>query len=337
MKKILLLSLALALSNAFALSLQDALAKVPQTVSVKQARTEAADAKTNLERQLSDPLLTKPTELQARQRNELAQLQLTAAQRSAEANVVNAYTQALEAQKQVQIAEKGVDLRELSLNIAQIRQRNGSGTAFDVKDAQNQLEDAKKNLVSAKDGLSTALKSLQNIIGAFDNKVSVPQLAQLPAMVDVKMTETVVNRSTNVARARQGLEQAKQQVALLDPSYSAQSQIDAAKTQAENAADSLDSAQDNERLSVTNLFNQLVTARTGLGVQEAAENNAQDRLATDQKRLKAGLISQLQLTQTELSTLQAELGVVQARSTYLKAYYGFLAGSGGAGGAGGRG
>lgn len=337
MKKILLLSLALAFSNAFALSLQDALAKVPQTVSVKQARTEAVDAKNNLERQLSDPLLTKPTELAARQRNELAQLRLTAAQRSAESSVVSAYTQALEAQKLVQIAEKGVDLRGLSLNVAQIRQRNGSGTAFDVKDAQNQLEDAKKNLVSDKDGLSTALRSLQIIIGAFDNKVVVPQPGQLPGMIEAKMTETVVNRSVNVAQARQGLESAKQQVALLDPSYSAQSQIDAAKTQLENAADSLDSAQDNERLSVTSLFNGLQTARTGLGVQEAAENNAQDRLTTDQKRLKSGLISQLQLLQTERSTLQAELGLIQARSTYLKAYYGFLAGSGGSGAAGGRG
>jgi len=332
MKKILFLSLALALSNAFALSLQEALAKVPQTVSVKQARTEAADAKTNLERQLSDPLLTKPSELQARQRNELAQLKLTASQRTTEANVVSAYAQALEAQKQVQIADKAQDLRELSLNIAQIRQRNGSGTAFDVKDAQNQLEDAKKNVVSAKDGLSTALRSLQIIIGNFDNKVVVPQAAQLPPMVDAKMTETVVNRSTTVAQTRQGLEQAKQQVALLDPSYSAQSQIDAAKTQAENAADTLDTAQDNERLSVNSLFNALVTARTNLGVQEAAENNAQDRLSTDQKRLKSGLISQLQLTQTELSTLQAELGLIQARNNYLKAYYSFLAGSAGAGG-----
>jgi outer membrane protein, heavy metal efflux system len=320
-----LIAVSAAFSSAFALTMPEALAKVDLQGNVKLAKAELNDAKANLDRQLSDPLITKPSELQARQRLELAQNKVAAAQRAAASSITSSFTQALGAQKQVQLAQKSLELSTLSLKISDIRQKNGSGTALDLRDSQRALEDAKKNANSAQDGLDLAIKSLKNAVGEFDGKLTSP--SDLPELPDEKMIDTILNRSSNLLQTRQGLDSLKLQRSVQDPSYTAQSQIDATDKQLGDTAQNLSDLQDNERIAVRSSYNSVISAYKGLAVASKALENANDKLDNDQKRFKGGLISQVQLTQTELSTVQTELSLVQARNSYLTSYYSFLNGS----------
>lgn len=318
---------ALSFSSASALTLGEALSKTDLQGNVKLAKAEWSDAKINLDRQLADPLLIKPTEVQARQRFELAQAKLSAAQRSANSSIVSSFTQALAAQKQIQLVKKSVEISEISLKISDIRQKNGSGTLLDVRDAQRSLDDAQKNLAAAQDGFNLALRSLKNLVGEFDNTlVASKDLPDLPAE---KMIDTVLARSVNALQVRQGLDLLKVQRSVQDPSYVAQSQIDATDKQIADTEQNLSDLLDGERVQVRSLFNAAVSAYKGIAVSDKAENNAQDKLQNDQKRFKGGLISQVQLVQTELGTIQAELALLQAKNSYLTSYYAFLSGSGG--------
>lgn len=318
MKPVLFLSVLLTISQAFAIDLGGALFRIETIGSVKLAKAEVTEAQSNYNRQLTDPALTKPTQIQARQRVELAQAKLDAARRAAQVQVVNAYTQALEAAQQVALAQKAVELSEMSVNIAQIRLNNGSGTALDLKDAQRSLQDAQKNANTAKNGYNLSLKNLKNLIGQFEK---LDPIAQLPAVPDDSIVETIAGRSVNLLQLKQGLEMAQMQVGLLDPSYASQSQIDAAQLQADNVAQNLEDVMNGEVLQVGSSYDQLTSAYKGIDIAGKAQDNTEEAYNNDVKRLQSGLISKIALKQSELKLVQANLGLLQARNAYVRSFY----------------
>lgn len=322
--KPLLLALALFAAQALAqnYTLETALAKAKDQATVLSAQVELADAKANLGRVLSDPLLTKPSKVQAEQRVATAEASLKRSTAQAQNSIVSAYAQVLEAGAQVRLAQKAQDLSQRSLEVAQIRQKNGSGTALDVKNAQNRLEDSQKNLSAAESGLALAQSSLRSLIGPFQT------LAALPAQ-DVPgnaVLKDLLAQNPDLVQSRQRVELAQMQVDLLDPSYAARADIDAAKARAEQAAQGNKEIERAFGLQYDSLYQQVQSAAKSLTVQQAALANARETQANDKKRLDSGLISGLVFLQTELSTLQAELGALQARGNFLRAIYSLYAG-----------
>ena len=325
-KSVMVMVLLAGVAFAQQVSLPDALKKVEQVGTVKLAKLEVQDAQANLTRNLSDPLLTLPTEVQARQRVKTSELKYQDSLLQTRSQIVSAYTSVLEAQFQLTLAEKSTDVFEQALKIAKIRQKNGSGTVLDVRDAERQLADAQKNVSAAKNGLSLAKQSLANQIGTFE-KLS-DQLT-LPELPKAEVIAEIVNRNPNVLQLNQAVELSQMQVDLLDPSYASQSQIDSAKSGVVQAAQNLDDVKDSIKVQVQSLYDNVASAWKGYQVQLKARENAKDQLATQKKRLAGGLISPFDFLQAELRDLQAELALVQARDAYLKAYYGLQAGSGG--------
>jgi outer membrane protein TolC len=322
--KPLLLALVLFAAQALAqnYTLETALAKAKDQATVLSAQVELADAKANLGRVLSDPLLTKPSKVQAEQRVATAEASLKRSTAQAQNSIVSAYAQVLEAGAQVRLAQKAQDLSQRSLEVAQIRQKNGSGTALDVKNAQNRLEDSQKNLSAAESGLALAQSSLRSLIGPFQT------LAALPAQ-DVPgntVLKDLLAQNPDLVQSRQRVELAQMQVDLLDPSYAARADIDAAKARAEQAAQGNKEIERAFGLQYDSLYQQVQSAAKSLTVQQAALANARETQANDKKRLDSGLISGLVFLQTELSTLQAELGALQARGNFLRAIYSLYAG-----------
>ncbi|GEM49970.1 TolC family protein [Deinococcus cellulosilyticus] len=315
-------------SGAFAqqYTLPEALKQVDKVGSVVLAKLEVEDAQANLTRTLSDPLLTRPTEIQARQRLKTAQVKYDDAVRQAQSQIVSAYTGVLEAQEQVTLAEKSTDVLEQALKIAQIRQKNGSGTALDVRDAERQLADAEKNVAAAKNGLSLSKQNLANLIGKFEKigeQLSLPELPKSDAIAQI------VERSPNTLQLLQAVELTQMQLDLLDPSYAAQTQIDSAKSSLTQAQQNLSDIRNSLKVQAQSLYDNLLSAQKGYQVAVKARENAREQLASQKKRLSGGLISPFDFMRAELTDMQAELSLVQARDNYLKAYYAFLAGSGG--------
>jgi outer membrane protein TolC len=305
------------------LTLESALAKAVEQAPVVAAKAELDDAKANLGRVLSDPLLTRPTRVQAEQRAALAQASYERSLAQAQSSIVASYTQVLEAQVQVRLAQKALEVAARGLEIAQIRQRNGSGTALDVRNAQNRLDDAKSNASRAEDGLALAQSSLRSLVGAFN---AITPLPSPPALPEASVLQGLLAKNPDVLQARQRAELAQLQVELLDPSYAARADIDAARSRAEQAVAGAKEIERGLALQYDSLYQNLQAAARSLAVQQAALANAREALANDKKRLEAGLISQVAYLQTELSYTQAELAAQQALGNYFRAYYSLLAG-----------
>lgn len=208
------------------------------------------------------------------------------------------------------------------LEVAQIRQRNGSGTALDVRNAQNRLEEARSNLNRAENGLALAQASLRSLVGLLRPW----PLCPTPAMPEASVVQGLLGKNPDVLQARQRVELAQLQVELLDPSYAARAEIDAARSRAEQAVAGAREIERGLALQYDSLLQNLQAAARALSVQQSALANARETLANDKKRLDAGLISQVAYLQTELSFIQAELAAQQALGNYFRAYYSLLAG-----------
>lgn len=313
----------LTLAQAQNLNLEAALAKAWEQAPVVAAKAELDDASANLTRVLADPLLTRPTKLQAEQRAAFAQSSFDRAVIQAQNSIVGAYAQVLEAQVQVRLAQKALEIATRGLEIAQIRQRNGSGTALDVRNAQNRLDDARSNATRAENGLALAQTSLQSLVGAFNAVAALPNPPALPEATTVR---ELLGKNPDVLQARQRSELASLQVELLDPSYAARADIDAARSRASQASAGAREIERGLGLQYDSLFQNLQAASRALGIQQAALANARETLNNDKKRLDAGLISAVAYLQTELSFIQAELAAQQAQGNYWRAYYSLLAG-----------
>ncbi len=317
------LLLGLALAQTPNLTLETALTKAAQQAPVLAAKAELDDAQTNLQRVLADPLLTRPSRVQAEQRSALAQASYERALVQAQSSIVAAYTQVLEAELQLKLAQKAQEIARRGLEVAQIRLRNGSGTALDVRNAQNRLDEAQSNTTRAQNGLALARASLESLVGPF---ASLAPLPTPPALPQAGMVRELLNKNPDVLQARQRGELAALQVELLDPSYAALAEIEAAKARAEQAQAGAREIARGLGLQYNSLYQNLEAADRSLNVQKAALENARETLANDKKRLDAGLISQLAYLQSELSFIQAELAYQQAQGNYWRAYYALLAG-----------
>ncbi|HEU4741565.1 MAG TPA: TolC family protein [Meiothermus sp.] len=308
------------------LTLQAALAKATEQAPVQSAQTELSDAQVSLQRTLADPLLTRPARLQAEQRVALAQANLNRAKAQAESSIVQAYTQALEAEQQVALAKKSAELAERNFEVAQIRQKNGSGTALDTKSAQARLEDARRGQAFAEQGLANARSNLRSLVGEFSGLAALPTA---PALPERSLLQTLLEQTPDVVQAQQRVELANLQAELLDPSYAAKADIEAAKARAEQAAAGAREIRRGLGLQYDNLYSQTQNAFRALSIQQALLQNAREQLAADKRRLDSGLISPLAYAQSELAALQAELAALQAQGGYLRALYGLYAGSAG--------
>lgn len=308
------------------LTLSSALGKAASQAPVVSAQSELADAKANLQRVLADPLLTRPAKVQAEQRVTLSQANYDRAVAQAQYNIVNAYMQVLEAEVQNRLTDKALDLANRNVDVAQIRQRNGSGTQLDVRQAINRRDESRTNSARADSGLSLARSSLRSLVGSFD---ALANPTNPPAMPDAGITKDLLSKTPDVVQLRQRVDLANLQVDLLDPSYAAKADIDAAKARAEQAAAGAKEIERAFILQYDSLYQNLQSANRALAVQQAGLTNAKDVLANDKKRLDAGLISALAYTQSELSSIQAEYSQQQAEGNYLRAYYNLLAGGAG--------
>lgn len=329
MKPLLLALLALTpLAFAQTLGFSEALQKAAAQATVQSAAAELADAKANLDRVLSDPLLTRPTELQARQRLALADASYKRGLAQAEASIAGAYAQVLEAQSQLRTARKGVEVAQKGLEAAQIRARNGSGTALDVRNAQARLDDSQRGQTAAENGLALAERSLRSLVGDFSAVAALPSPPN-PAVPLPAIQGELLQSNPDRLQAAQRAELARLQVELLDPSYSARADIDAAKVRLEQAEAGLKELSRSLGLQIEGLYQQVQNTSRGLSIAQNQLQNAREQLAADRRRFEAGLISQIAFLQGELTSLQSEAAWQQAQGAYFRALYNLYASGGG--------
>ena len=314
---------------AFALSLDEALALALERPAILTAQLELDEARANLERREADPLALRPDVEAARQRFDLAQASYEQAYFQSLSEVGGAYADALKARQEAELNRRRVSLNEQLVRAAEIRVRNGTATDLDLQEATTTLESSQQAQSAAQEALNLAQRRLN---GLLEQSVRLEALEPIPesALVNVPPLEQVLTNAEaypTVLEAQQALDLAELNSDLLDPIFTPRSEI-------ESAGVALETAQETEReiardyaLEVRDLYSQARTARTALQVAQETLANAQERLAAQQNRLEAGLISQLELQQSEIAYNEAEFGALAARSDYLSALLALQAGS----------
>ena len=324
-----ILFLALSLATAQALTFEEALAGAPERSGVATARIELRDAIINLERTREDPLAVRSDILQAEQRLELARSSFIQTYYAALQEIASAYTGVLQGQKSVAVAQKAAAVSENLLEIAQIRRENGSGTQLDLEEARTSLSEAQSGLRSARDNLNVALNNLETILG---RELEPGDLEPIPDdyLVQIPVLPAVLQAAEDhptVVQAEQGVALSQLNTELLDPSYASRSQIDGAGTGLTNAQEGLRETERSFRIQARNLYNAAESAQETYQVQQRALRNADERLETQRQRFEGGLIARIELSQAELSNLQAELQALQARYGYLTSLLDLQAGT----------
>ncbi|MDZ7705048.1 MAG: TolC family protein [Trueperaceae bacterium] len=319
--------LLLLLPTAYALTLNEALTNVDNRTAVVNAEAELDNARVALARTEADPLALRNERVQARQRVELAEAELTKARYDATTEISRAYTRAFEAERQVALAAESVAVSEQALTIARIRFERGGATELDVRDAEQSLQDARSNAAAAREGLQLARNNLASLVTQDLGTLASVPLVTLPPVPPLDAVLETSDELPNLVQARQGRELARVGLELLDPSYAPQSQIDQAELQLERAEESFGEARRGISIQVRQLHNSALSAQNDLQVRRSALENAEQRLAIERQRLEGGLIAEISFLQTELSTLQARVATVQAGHSYLLALLELQAGS----------
>lgn len=105
----------------------------------------------------------KQTELQ----RELAQIQLSAAQRKLLADLKSFYAEAQAARIELEVLQQSADLATESVRLTNLRYQAGEATALEVVDAQNSLVTARNNYDDGEARYRLAIANLQTLTGVF--------------------------------------------------------------------------------------------------------------------------------------------------------------------------
>lgn len=311
----------LLLLPALAQPLPEALKRAPEVAGVVTARLDHVLKQKDLARTLQDPLRTALSELQARQAALLAEAKLKRALAQAESDIVAAYAQAREAELQVALAAKALEVAELGLKATEVRVKGGGATSLDLMEAQNRALEARKNLEAARRGQESALAALANLVGAWKPE----SVHELPPIPGEEVVASLLQEHADLLQLRQSLELLRFQRGLLDESFAARKDLEALEDQAKTLEENLLSLERSLRVALEARHRQLAPLLQGVKTAEEAYQAAQERYQAEEKRFQAGLTSRLSLLQQELALKQAELAWEQAKHAYLKAYYGLLA------------
>ncbi len=104
---------------------------------------------------------------QAQLQRKQAQVELSAAQRQAVADLRLFYSEASTAKDQIETLRQSADLAAESLRLTMLRYQGGEATALEVVDAQNALSQARNNFDDGEVRYRMALANLQTLTGNF--------------------------------------------------------------------------------------------------------------------------------------------------------------------------
>jgi len=310
-------------------TLDDLLATIDGRVGVVTAELDLDEAERALARTEADPLALRLDLTRARQAVALAEAEALAARFDALAEVAAAWARVRETELQVALAAGARDLAARALDIARLRAERGSATRLDVEEATTDLEDAEKNLAAARDGLALARADLAGLTNhAGPVALDALERERLErALPDDATFEAAIEGLPTLLQIAHGVELAAIGVELLDPSFASRAQIEQAQTQLAQAEAGAGEARRGLELGTRALLNAVVTARETDRIARDALAQAREREAIEARRFEAGLIAEIALEQTRLTTRQAELRAVQAEHGLMLALLDLQAGT----------
>lgn len=292
-----------------------------QNQSVIDAQRNLEDAKQSLLEKEGDPTTLIVALTQARNNLAYAQAQYNYVKLQVTQTVRNNYLAVLEAQNQLNLAKKQLEVANENLKAVKTRRSLGNATDADVLQAENNVISAQNSVASAEANLKSATDKFLLSIGL---ETSIPVVLTEPSFKEVKididaLKKQAQNNLPTVVQAKNSYELAKLQYELANNEYTPQSQIRSAKLALDNAQDSLKQVLDNLDLSINTAYQNVLNALNQVKLQEKNLALARKNLEMDNARLKVGSITKLQLMSTETSLLSAENNYKSSVYNYMKA------------------
>jgi len=292
-----------------------------QNQSIIDAQRNLDDAKQSLIEAEADPTTLILALTQAQNNLLYNQVQFNYVKLQVTQTVRSNYLSVLEAQNQLTLAKKQLEIANENLKATKVKRSLGNATDADVTQAENNVASAQNSVTLAESNLKPATDKLLLSMGM---EPSAQVILAEPTFKEVKidienLKKQAQNNLPTVIQARNGYNLAKLQYDLANNEYTPQSQIRSAQLSLASAQDSLKQVIDNLDTTIDSAYNNVVNALNQIKVQEKNLDIARKNLDTDTARLKVGTISKLQLMSTESSLISAENNYKSAVYNYLKA------------------
>jgi len=292
-----------------------------QNQSIIDAQRNLDDAKQSLIEAEADPTTLILALTQAQNNLLYNQVQFNYVKLQVTQTVRSNYLSVLEAQNQLTLAKKQLEIANENLKATKVKRSLGNATDADVTQAENNVASAQNSVTLAESNLKPATDKLLLSMGM---EPSAQVILAEPTFKEVKidienLKKQAQNNLPTVIQARNGYNLAKLQYDLANNEYTPQSQIRSAQLSLASAQDSLKQVIDNLDTTIDSAYNNVVNALNQIKVQEKNLDIARKNLDTDTARLKVGTITKLQLMSTESSLISAENNYKSAVYNYLKA------------------
>jgi outer membrane protein len=307
------------------LSLVQALAQsLANSPEMRIARANLAQAQALRKAQEADP--SSPEDLLVRVRNadHLAGVRLEQTKLENLQNVLGVYLGIAEVQQSLELLGAQIILNTQSLEVAKSRLANKVGTPLEVSRAENAIlvsQQQVKNTQSQLLVLSSRLRALLGLETAVEVSPSLKplqQTAQQLLTVDLKAPNNLLSLPT-IVEAQNGLTEAQLAVKLTDNDYTPELTKRETLTALSNAQLGLRATQQAAATSLADTLRAALDAKEQVQFKDRDLANTTESHRQSQIRLKAGIISGLQLQSSELELRSARFQLLQAQLSYLRA------------------
>jgi outer membrane protein TolC len=310
------LLLSLAPAQAQAPLVVDAIVElaVEGAASVRSARLELMSAERDLARVATDPTVLRVARLQAEHAVERAVDALAGATARAADAATRAYTDALEADDRLAIAEAALAIAATARRAAGIQFEAGAATRLDVDRSDNELGSAERDLIDARAARALAYDRLASLLGLPEADLELSAWPTPGPVAPLDRFLAALDRNAQVLAAAHQAVLAEAQFAAIDnPISSAPADVAAARDRLETARLQVDEQRRSLTLAVRQAYNGALAAEARVRSAEAAAATAHDDLRVQRLRFEAGSISALTLARTELQARQHDAQLAAAR------------------------
>ncbi|HOP94756.1 MAG: TolC family protein [Dictyoglomaceae bacterium] len=235
-------------------------------------------------------------------------------------SVRSAYFSVLEAEAQLKLLQKQLDYYKEQFNAVKIKYQVGNATAVDVQEAELNYLSAQNSLVSGENSLSNAWSQFWQVLGIspIENiQLQEPSLVTFNFNLD-ELFNIAQENLPSIVQAKNNVELYELQVKLYDNDYTPKADLISAKNSLDSAKMTLEQTLNSTKLSISQSLDQLNLSLKNIEIQQKNLDLAQENYKIAQIRFDAGLITKIDLMNTEINIISAENACYSALHNYWK-------------------
>lgn len=284
------------------------------SLTLELSRLNLQEAELNLAQVRATNLVQpSPTSLiQAERQVEIANRQLILDQFDLRLEVEEAYYSVLRAQNLVAVLEEALVVTKRQLEIAEEKLANGTGTQSDVLNAASSLAQTEANLAQAQGGFDIALLNFRRVLGIDFAAPVAPQPSEFAyAPYEVSLEHDIqlaLTRRVEILQGQTGVDAAAKQVELFENDYTPELALNIAKIALQKAENGLEQIRRGIQLEIRQAYLALEDAARRIPAHAKSVEEAEEnlRVATSMYEVDMAPLVQVMGAQAALSSARTD-------------------------------